>query len=123
LKLVCKSCEIEISNVLTELRDLSLLNEEIGEDHTPLDYIPQGYFLIVGEDDEVDKKGTIIINMKDLINSKHHPDGDRLNGCCGLDGLDGMNRVCSNGHEIGTENSDCWMPHYIAINPNMASFM
>ncbi|WP_061860545.1 hypothetical protein [Priestia megaterium] len=123
MKLVCKSCEIEISNVLTELRDLSLLNKEIGEDHTPSDYIPQGYFLIVGEDDEVDKKGTIIINLKDLINSKHHPDDHRLNGCCGLDGLDGMNRVCLNGHEIGTENSDCWMPHYIAINPSLVKFI
>ncbi|OZT11108.1 hypothetical protein CHN50_18370 [Priestia aryabhattai] len=106
---------MDISNVLTELNDMSLLKEEMEED-----YIPQGYFLIVDEDDEVDKKGTIIINMKDLINSKHHPDGDRLNGCCGLDG---MNRVCLNGHEIGTENSDCWMPHYIAINPNTTIFM
>jgi hypothetical protein len=117
LKLVCKSCEIEISNVLTELNDISLIKEEMEED-----YIPQGYFLIVNEEDKVDEKGTIIINMKDLINSKHHPDGDRLNGCCGLDGLDGMNRVCLNDHEIGTENSDCWMPHYIAINPNMVNF-
>ncbi|MEI4525768.1 hypothetical protein [Priestia megaterium] len=123
MKLICKNCEMEISNVLTELWDLSLLNEEIGEDHTPLDYIPQGYFLIVGEGDDVDEKGTIIINMKDLINSKHHRDGNRLNGCCGLDGLDGMNRVCLNGHEIGTENSDCWMPHYITINRNTVNFV
>ncbi|WP_224358358.1 hypothetical protein [Priestia aryabhattai] len=118
MKLVCKSCEIEISNVLTELNDISLLKEEMEED-----YIPQGYFLIVNEEDKVDEKGTVIINMKDLINSKHHPDEDRLNGCCGLDGLDGMNRVCLNGHEIGTENSDCWMPHYIVINPNMVKLI
>jgi hypothetical protein len=30
---------------------------------------------------------------------------------CGLDGMDGPNLVCVNGHEIGTEKSDCWMPH------------
>ncbi|MCJ7987907.1 hypothetical protein MUB16_36115 [Priestia sp. OVL9] len=50
MKLVCKSCEIDISNVLTELNDMSLLKEEMEED-----YIPQGYFLIVDEDDEVDE--------------------------------------------------------------------
>ena len=32
----------------------------------------------------------------------------RLNGCCGLDGCEGPNRVCSCSAEIGTEMSDCW---------------
>jgi len=59
----------------------------------------------------------IVLNLKDTINTKHHSDQSRLNGCCGLDGL-GMNTLCANGHEIGTERSDCWMPHYIHIPTN-----
>ncbi|MEH7098472.1 hypothetical protein [Neobacillus vireti] len=77
------------------------------------DYIPEGYFVIDNGEEEIRTKGTIIINLKDLINSHYHPDAGRLNGCCGCDGLDGINRVCVNNHEIGTENSDCWMPHFL----------
>jgi hypothetical protein len=25
-----------------------------------------------------------------------------------VDGLDGINTFCENGHQIGTEQSDCW---------------
>lgn len=36
----------------------------------------------------------------------------RLNGCCGLDGLDGPNQVCRNcGRYVGTKVTDCWTPH------------
>lgn len=28
--------------------------------------------------------------LNDLINSKHHSDASCLNGCCALDGLDGL---------------------------------
>lgn len=118
MKLICKSCEIEISKEVTELKDLNLIKEEMEED-----YIPQGSFIIDSGEDNVEERGTIIINIKDLINSNYHSDGDRLNGCCGQDGLDGMNRVCLTNHEIGTEKSDCWMPHYIALNPNLVKFM
>ena len=45
------------------------------------------------------------------VKTPEHPDSHRLAGCCGLDGMDGPNLVCPNGHEIGTEKSDCWMPH------------
>jgi hypothetical protein len=34
----------------------------------------------------------------------------RLNGCCGLDGCDGPNRVCDCGADVGTQCDDCWMP-------------
>ncbi len=36
-------------------------------------------------------------------------DPARLNGCCGLDGLDGPNMQCANCNaEVGTRKSDCW---------------
>jgi hypothetical protein len=45
------------------------------------------------------------------VETHHHSELHRLAECCGLDGMDGPNFVCVNGHEIGTEMSDCWMPH------------
>lgn len=44
------------------------------------------------------------INIDNLKLSKSHADLSRLNGYCGLDGLDGLNKVCLNEHEVGTEN-------------------
>lgn len=106
MMIICHKCNVEISKQVTKLEDISLLNENDGEA-----YIPEGNFII----EKFGGRDAIIINLKDLINSTYHPDSSRLNGCCGYDGLDGMNRVCVNMHEIGTENTDCWMPHYIAL--------
>ena len=118
MKLVCKLCNIEITNHLVELQNLNLLNENDGED-----YIPSGFYIVGDGRYDSRSKGRIIINLNDLINSKHHSDASRLNGCCGLDGLDGINTVCINNHEIGTENSDCWMAHYITIEPDMIGWV
>ncbi|OCA92576.1 hypothetical protein [Pseudobacillus wudalianchiensis] len=118
MKLTCQTCDIVISNEVVELKDLSRLNDKDGQD-----YIPKGFFIIDNQDFCPELKGAIMINIKDSTNSKYHSDGSRLNGCCGYDGLDGMNRICSNNHEIGTEMSDCWMPHCIALNPNLVKFI
>jgi len=59
-----------------------------------------------------------VLNLKDLINTKHHSDPDRLGGCCGLSGMSGLNTVCVHDHELGVECSDCWLSfHYIHIPP------
>lgn len=117
MKLVCRQCNVELSKQVVELEDLTLLNEKDGED-----YIPQGFY-IIEKGEEVDLRDTIIINLKDLLHSKYHHDRRRLNGCCGYDGVDGINRVCKNNHEIGTEKSDCWMPHFIALRPDLVEFV
>lgn len=118
MKLICQNCKIEISKQVTELKDLNLLNKNDRED-----YIPEGFFIVANGEAYIETKGLIIINIKDLINSNYHPDNRRLNGCCGQDGLDGVNRVCLNNHEIGTEKSDCWMPHYITLHPDLVAFV
>ncbi|MGE7024575.1 hypothetical protein, partial [Solibacillus cecembensis] len=82
-------------------------------------YIPKGFYLIQEETAYEILKGSIIINIKDLINSNRHSDRSRLNGCCGLDGCDGMNGVCLHNHEIGTEFSDCWTLHCVILNPEL----
>lgn len=86
-------------------------------------YIPEGFFRVDDGKSDLRLKGSIIINIKDLVNSKHHSDKSRLNGCCGYDGCDGINRVCLNNHEIGTEFSDCWTLHLVALNPELVKLI
>lgn len=118
MKIICQKCNVEISKQVTELDDLSLLNENDGEP-----YIPEGFFIVDNGEEDIRTKGYFIINLNDFINSNYHPDKSRLNGCCGYDGLDGINRVCVNNHDIGTENSDCWMPHFIALEPHLVKLV
>lgn len=37
-------------------------------------------------------------------------------GCCGPDGLDGPNLACACGVAVGTELSDCYQAHYVALS-------
>lgn len=105
-------CKIPVSKDITFLSNRSLLCEQDGKD-----YIPEGFYIIDNEEFFTDYFENYILNLKDVINLKNHFDFGRLNGCCGLDGCDGLNKTCINGHEIGTERSDCWLPHHIHINP------
>lgn len=120
MKLICKLCNLDVSKQVIELKDLSLLNKTDGQD-----LIPEGFYIVADDDDYFtpQHKGFIIINIKDLINSNYHSDKSRLNGCCGYDGSDGMNRVCLSKYEIGTERSDCWMSHFVAVDPESVKFV
>ena len=62
------------------------------------------------------ENGNIVANSDNIINTKHHSDPDRLRGCCGLSGFDGMNVVCFNDHEVATEQSDCVSSHSITFD-------
>jgi|SRR5581483_21909 len=110
----CAVCHIPISDDVHELKDRGRLSDERGSD-----FLPQGCYLIASAADNFSSHtdGEFILNLKDVHNLQRHSDPSRLNGCCGLDGLDGINTVCSNGHEIGTQRTDCWCPHYIHIPP------
>lgn len=112
MKWLCKACGNEITNNLFELIDLSLLNSEDRQD-----YLPQGSFMINQGDYATQNKGWILINKNDLIHCKNHPDSYRTVGCCGMDGMQGMNKICMCSNEVATERSDCWMAHYTSLNP------
>jgi len=62
-------------------------------------------------------EGRYIINLADAKNMHAHTNIKRLNGCCGMDGCDGPNRLCACGAEVATEKSDCWMPHALIFEP------
>jgi hypothetical protein len=110
--LKCVACKTNISKEVRLLIDESLISLADG-----CDYIPAGLYLIGDERHQSYLTGNYLLNLKDLVNIRSHPDINRLNGCCGYDGMNGINIVCKKGHEIGTEHSDCWMPHYIHIPP------
>ena len=65
-------------------------------------------FFAVNKDEYWNVAGHIVVHLGDLVGTSHT---GKVNGCCGLDGLDGPNLACANDHVIGTEKSDCWVPH------------
>lgn len=75
------------------------------------DLVPQGYYWVAPAGHPLDliEAGHHCLNLRDLINTRHHPDPERLKGCCGMGGL-GPNTVCLCGREIGTECTDCNYP-------------
>ena len=62
MKLICRTCKIEISKELTELENLNLLNTNDGQD-----YISEGFFIIDNRKADIELEGAIIINIKDCI--------------------------------------------------------
>lgn len=107
----CARCKIPIS---CEVQPLSRPLATTSQDGQP--HIPQGYFLVSDGSYYSGTEGAFLLNLEDAINTKHHHLRSRLNGCCGLDGCDGFNTLCMNGHEIGTEKSDCWMAHALVLD-------
>ncbi|MFF7249911.1 hypothetical protein ACFZBU_39175 [Embleya sp. NPDC008237] len=58
----------------------------------------------------------VILHPDDVPGTALHPDPGRSNGCCGLDGQDGPNLVCSRcGTDVATKQSDCWTDNLIAL--------
>ncbi len=105
IRLYCKTCNAKLTDDLTEV-GLTTLRFEDG-----VDMIAKNKFSINHENKE------LVIAIDDY-EFKNHRHVSRFNGCCGSSGLDGMNKTCINGHEVATEVSDCWTPHYILINLN-----
>ena len=109
----CAHCDVHVSPVLERLDDLGMVDEE---DRHPL--IPRGYYMLsatflnAGHVWSGLTRDEIIVNLCDVRNTR--PGGTR-NGCCGVDGMDGINTFCVKGHPLGTERSDCWMPHFLHI--------
>ncbi len=82
-------------------------------DATPL--VPAGWFdysFKLGQDWSSISDDGIFVNLTDMLNSV---EGGARSGCCGPDGMDGINLFCTNGHPIGTEYNDCWTPVFVDI--------
>ena len=108
----CIQCGVPVTRPVSELPDNTAVDVEDGHDH-----VPTGTYLINDEDNWTGMEGWYVVNLADAVNTQRHSDESRPNGCCGLDGLDGNNTVCSGGHEVGVEKSDCWMSHCLMLDP------
>ncbi|MER5323001.1 hypothetical protein [Streptosporangium roseum] len=65
-----------------------------------------------------------VLHPDDAAGASQHPDPRRLVGCCGPSGMDGPNLVCSGcGAEIGTQESDCWKPHFVVTLPDATNLL
>jgi hypothetical protein len=107
IKIYCKKCGVQLTDILHEVNN-SVLRFEDGVDMIQ----PDKFSILIDKCN--DEKELVIAN--DEFYFKNHKDGRRFTGCCGSSGMDGMNKTCANGHEVATEFSDCYMPHYIAVN-------
>jgi hypothetical protein len=106
MRFFCAVCGLAVTKELTLLEDIDWLCEQEGRD-----FVPSGTYTISDGGYYTGSEGKVVVNVRDLTNVRNHPDPSHLSGCCGLDGTDGLNKICTNGHEIGTEKSDCWLAH------------
>ena len=115
--LICKKCGSAITKNIEPLPDGFKIENK---DKMPL--FDEGFYSRVKRFhiSDLDKvgpvKGDFLININDFESKNYHHDSSRLNGCCGLDGCDGPNLLCVNGHEVATEISDCWTPLYGVVH-------
>lgn len=85
--------------------------ESPGDGLPPL--VPRGAYAVSPH------SGAFVLHPDDVSGTVEHPDRGRLSGCCGLDGLDGPNLVCSAcGAEVATRRSDCWGQQVTALGPD-----
>lgn len=106
IKMYCKKCGVLLTDLLYEVDSVALRFEDRAT------MIDKNKFSIYSNPYSKDKE--LIIARGDY-HFKNHKDKYRFSGCCGSSGSDGMNKTCCNGHEVATEFSDCYMPHYISV--------
>ncbi len=110
----CKACGLVLAIGLSECVEDSLCLD----DGSPM--LPPKTFYVSKGKFSPERVGDYLINVDELLNTRLFEEmGGRLNGCCGLDGLDGINHVCQNGHEVATMRTDCWMPSHVVLSSTM----
>jgi hypothetical protein len=107
MKVYCKICNLPLTN------EVKLYTGKSFGVADKQNFIQKGFYTISDGEFFSGTEGKVIVCTEDLINAINHKDRSRLSGCCGLDGYDGPNKLCTNGHEVASEFSDCWMPRAI----------
>lgn len=83
--------------------------------------IPKGCFLIAHNFLPDHVNSHIVVHLEDLFDLRNHPDPMRHSGCCGEDGSEGPNRICSCGEAVATVVSDCWADYYAHLEPDLVT--
>lgn len=101
----CKKCNKRITDELVEMNRCKITFPDF------TDAIPEGRFTIFKDGEILN----LLVNKNQPL-LKDHTDSRRFSGCCGSSGMDGMNKVCANNHEVATEFSDCYTSYYTSIS-------
>ncbi|MGD3109290.1 hypothetical protein [Streptomyces sp. YGL11-2] len=114
----CARCQQRLSSDLREVAMPPLVTEESPGSKFLPPLMPIGSYAVSTE------TGVLVLHPDDVMRMTRYPDRGRLNGCCGLDGLDGPNLACGNcGAEVATQQSDCWSQQLIALIPDAVTEM
>ncbi len=114
---LCKECGSSVTHLLRHIGNLSDISLEVKEP-----FISSRWNYVYGHEliraallpwhgvDEV-TENEIIVSIEALdYDVKKEP----ALGCCGPDSSE-FNIYCRNGHAVGKEAADCWMPHFIRL--------
>lgn len=108
IKIYCKNCHTKLTDELKEEQKDNLLfieNEDV---------LKKGKFAFIDENDA--NRNVLIVCVDEDDYLENHPDSSRFQGCCGASRFDSLNKTCSNGHEVATIITDCWIYHYIKFD-------
>ena len=108
----CLKCKVALSIPLVE-------DKELAQPRVEPNFIAQGCYVVLKHGVFIPgATGHFAIHLDDARNTERHPDIERLYGCCGPEGIHGLNTICVSGHEIGTEKSDCYTDRGLAFDPD-----
>lgn len=111
---LCKECGSPVTGILGHignLNEISLKEKEpfistgsyvYGRELIQAKLLPWGGVNEISEDEIIVPIETLSFDVKK----------EAATGCCGPDSSE-FNIYCKNGHAIGKEAADCWMPHFI----------
>ena len=112
MKLFCSKCNVFLAGSLEEMcSPLEWPEFEPGQD---IHFVGKGFFRISDGSKWLGKEGDYILNRRNLENIVKNKNWHM--GCCGSDGSAGVNISCINGHDIGTETSECYMIKYVILD-------
>jgi hypothetical protein len=121
MRFTCSQCRLDVTKPVT-FTEQEPPHVDDDDDDPGVDFPPAGRFMIgdpLGWHPEIHPGMSTFyaFNLNDMVNT--HRDPEKTSGCCGSDGMDEMNVLCANGHEIGFEFSDCWeIYHYVHVPPS-----
>jgi hypothetical protein len=105
--LVCARCGHHLTTAIEE------------EETPPVDRDVPGKALVAMGTYRTSWNHAFLLHPDNVDGAERHADSRRWSGCCGPSGLDGPNLICSGCKvEIGTQESDCWKPHFVVTTPD-----
>jgi len=74
------------------------------------------YALLTLSNEHVTEPRGCVVHPDDVPGAEQHPDRSRWTGCCGLDGMNGMNLACAGcGAAVGTQQDACFTQNQVVL--------